>query len=76
MCANMLEECCYKLYGQLEGLKHKIETLDIGLWCLTGSGSTMFTLLDSGDEKKVQLYKKIIETKVGCKSFIVSNNRW
>ncbi len=76
MCANMLEECCYKLYGQLEGLKHKIETLDIGLWCLTGSGSTMFTLLDSGDEKKVQLYKKKIETKVGCKSFIVSNNRW
>ncbi len=76
MCANMLEESCYKLYGQLEGLKYKIETLDIGHFCLSGSGSTIFTLLECNDERKAQLYKKMIETKLGCKSVIVSNNRW
>ncbi|MFC1675740.1 4-(cytidine 5'-diphospho)-2-C-methyl-D-erythritol kinase [Planctomycetota bacterium] len=76
MCANMLEESCYELYGQLKGLKQNIKKLDIGDWCLSGSGSTMFTLLNSGDEKRAKLYKKMIETKVGCKSIIVSNNRW
>lgn len=76
MCANMLQTTCFGLYKELAELKAKIESLNIGRCCLSGSGSAIFCIVDNGDEKKARENKRKLEEKVGCKSIIVSNNRW
>ena len=76
MCANMLEISCYSLVESLAELKAKIESLGIGPCCLSGSGSAMFCFIESGDEEIAGQYKHKLEEKVGCKSIIVSSNRW
>ena len=75
ICANMLAESCLHLNKELAVLKRKIESLNIGPVCLTGSGSAMFCLVE-GDEKTAKKYIRIITDKIGCKSIIVSNNSW
>lgn len=75
MCANMLEESAFSLAKMLAELKAKIEFLGIGPCCLSGSGSAMFCLIESGDEEIAREYKHKLE-KIGCKSIIASNNRW
>ncbi|MBW7988534.1 MAG: 4-(cytidine 5'-diphospho)-2-C-methyl-D-erythritol kinase [Planctomycetes bacterium] len=76
MCANMLEKSCFSLVKSLAELKSKVELLGIGPCCLSGSGSTMFCLIESGDEEIARQYKHKLEEKIGCKSIIASNNRW
>ena len=76
MCANMLEESCFALYGQLVELKAKIESLGIRPICLTGSGSAMFHIMDGGDRKKTEYCQQKLRDEIGCKSVIVTNNRW
>jgi 4-diphosphocytidyl-2-C-methyl-D-erythritol kinase len=76
MCANMLEKSCFGLVKSLAELKTKVELLGIGPCCLSGSGSTMFCLIESGDEEIARQYKYKLEEKIGCKSIIASNNRW
>ncbi len=76
MCANMLEISCYSLVESLAELKAKIESLGIWPCCLSGSGSAMFCFIESGDEEIAGQYKHKLEEKVGCKSIIVSSNRW
>ena len=76
MCANMLEKSCFGLVKSLAELKTKVELLGIGPCCLSGSGSTMFCLIESGDEEIARQYKNKLEEKIGCKSIIASNNRW
>jgi len=76
MCANMLEKSCFGLVKSLAELKTKVELLGIGPCCLSGSGSTMFCLIESGDEEITRQYKYKLEEKIGCKSIIASNNRW
>ena len=76
MCANMLEESCFNLAGSLAMLKDKCGSLNVGSFCLSGSGSAMFCILKSGDEDKAGEYKRRLEEKVGCTSIVVTNNRW
>jgi len=76
MCANMLEESCFDLAASLAELKETSGSLSIGSFCLSGSGSAMFCILDSGDEEQVGEYRRRLEEKVGCKSIVVANNRW
>ncbi|NQT02357.1 MAG: 4-(cytidine 5'-diphospho)-2-C-methyl-D-erythritol kinase [Planctomycetes bacterium] len=76
MCANMLERSCFSLVKSIAELKAKIESLGIRPCCLSGSGSTMFCLIESGDEEIARQYKHRLEEKIGCKSIIASNNRW
>jgi 4-diphosphocytidyl-2-C-methyl-D-erythritol kinase len=76
MCANMLQASCLGLYKGLAELKAKIESLGIGPVCLSGSGSTMFCIIDNKDEQRARRYRRKLQEKVGCKSIIVSNNRW
>ena len=76
MCANMLEKSCFRLVKSLAELKSEVELLGIGPCCLSGSGSTMFCLIESGDEEIARQYKNKLEEKIGCKSIIASNNRW
>jgi len=76
MCANMLQVSCFSLYEGLAELKAKIESLGIEPVCLSGSGSVMFCIIDGKDEQRARQYKRKLEENVGCKSIIVSNNRW
>ena len=76
MCANMLNESCFSLHGELEELKNSIEDLNIGPLCLSGSGSTMFCIYDSYDEQTAQENQRKMVEAIGCESVLVSNNRW
>jgi 4-diphosphocytidyl-2-C-methyl-D-erythritol kinase len=76
MCANMLETSCFNLNKELADLKVKIESLGIRPLCLSGSGSAMFYIIDNNNIKKAQENRSKLEEKTGCKSVIVSNNRW
>ena len=74
MCTNMLEQSSFGLTKELAELKTKIESLGVRPLCLTGSGSAMFYI--AGDEEEAQSCKTTVIEKVGCKSVIVSNNKW
>lgn len=76
LCANMLEGSCVSLYRELGELKGQIEGLGIGPMCLSGSGSAMFCIIGDRDEEKARQYQNSIEKHTGCKSIIVSKNRW
>jgi len=76
MCANMLETSCFSLYKGLAELKAKIESAGLGPCCLSGSGSAMFCIIDNRDEKRARQNRRELEEKIGCKSVIVSNDRW
>ena len=76
MCTNMLQTSCFSLYEELAELKTRIESLGIGPLCLSGSGSAMFCIMDSKEEKRASRNKRQLEEKIGCTSIIVSNNRW
>jgi 4-diphosphocytidyl-2-C-methyl-D-erythritol kinase len=76
MCTNMLAESCFDLEESLAELKKNIESLGIGPCCLSGSGSAMFCIIDSGDENKAMESMRKLADKIGCKSIIVRNNRW
>lgn len=76
VCANMLESACFGLNKELAEIKEKVNNLNIGHCCLSGSGSAFFCVLESGDESIAKEYQGIIEETIGCKCTIVSNNRW
>ena len=76
MCANMLLQTSCKVYEELAEIKNKIEALGIGPLCLSGSGSAMFYIVENKNIDKALEYVARTEKKVGCKSIIVSNNRW
>jgi 4-diphosphocytidyl-2-C-methyl-D-erythritol kinase len=76
LCTNMLAESCFDLEESLAELKKNIESLGIGPCCLSGSGSAMFCIIESGDEDKAIESMRKLADKIGCKSIIVRNNRW
>ena len=76
MCANMLQTSCFRMHKELAELKTKIEALGLGPVCLSGSGAAIFCIVEGADEKKAVEYQNMLEEKIGCKSVIVSNNRW
>jgi len=76
MCTNMLAESCFDLEKSLAELKKNIESLGIGPCYLSGSGSAMFCIIESGDEDEAREGMRKLASKIGCKSIIVRNNRW
>jgi 4-diphosphocytidyl-2-C-methyl-D-erythritol kinase len=76
MCANMLQESCFELHTELEELKKRIESLGVRPVCLSGSGSSMFCIINKSNEEGVKAYRDKLEQELGCKSFIVNNNSW
>ncbi len=76
LCVNMLEKDCFDLYKELNTLKQKVESITERHWCLSGSGSAMFCLLQNKDTMKIGGIKHKLDQTIGCKSLIVSNNRW
>jgi 4-diphosphocytidyl-2-C-methyl-D-erythritol kinase len=76
MCANMLLKSCFELHNELFELKGNIERLGIGPLCLSGSGSTMFCIINNDNEEGVRKYQHKLQHDFGCRSIIVSNNSW
>jgi len=76
MCTNKLAESCFDLEKSLAELKEAVESLGIGPCCLSGSGSAMFCIIESGDEEEAREGMSELADKIGCKSIIVRNNRW
>jgi 4-diphosphocytidyl-2-C-methyl-D-erythritol kinase len=76
MCANMLQTRCFDLHKELAELKTRIESLGLGRLSLSGSGSSMFLIVDGRGTGKTRRYQRKLEEQIGCNSIIVSNNRW
>jgi 4-diphosphocytidyl-2-C-methyl-D-erythritol kinase len=76
MGANMLQESCFQLYGQLRQRKEALDALKVGPVCLSGSGSTMFLLFERGTAERVEAVRGILTKETGCGSTVVRNNRW
>ena len=76
MCANMLQESCFELHAKLGELKKKIEQTGIRPVCLSGSGSSMYCVINRSNEKGVKAYRNKLEREFDCKGIIVNNNRW
>jgi 4-diphosphocytidyl-2-C-methyl-D-erythritol kinase len=76
MCVNMLQTSCFSQAKGLAELKAKIESLGVAPCCLSGSGSAMFYIRQDCDQEKARKYQRNLNEKIGCKSVIVSNNRW
>lgn len=76
MCANMLECSSFGSYDELAEYEKRIESLGVGPICLSGSGSTMYCIVDMNDRQKAEMYHNMVEMDAGCKSLIVNNNRW
>jgi len=76
MCVNMLQTSCFGLARGLAKLKARIESLGIRPLCLSGSGSAMFCIVDGRNRQTAGAYKNKLHKKLGCRSIIVSNNRW
>ncbi len=75
ICANMLECSCFELYPELETIKNTLQALEIGRFCLSGSGSAMYCLAD-GSDKQLKKYQSMAVEAVGCECIIIHNNRW
>jgi 4-diphosphocytidyl-2-C-methyl-D-erythritol kinase len=76
MCANILAESCFDLQKNLAELKKTIESFGFGPCCLSGSGSAMFCIIESGDEDETVEPMHLLAEQFGCKSIIVKNNGW
>jgi 4-diphosphocytidyl-2-C-methyl-D-erythritol kinase len=76
MCDNMLEKYCFGLESELAELKAEIETLCAAPCCLSGSGSAMFCIVENADREKATSLRDRIQAETGCKSIIVTANRW
>jgi 4-diphosphocytidyl-2-C-methyl-D-erythritol kinase len=76
MCVNMLESSCFCLYEELGALKKAVESLGVRPVCLSGSGSAMFSILDSAHIVQLENVRDKIADRTGCRSMIVRNNRW
>jgi 4-diphosphocytidyl-2C-methyl-D-erythritol kinase len=75
LCANMLQESCFELHPELGVLKKRIESLGIRPVCLSGSGSSMYCVINNRNEETVKASRDKLKQEF-CRSFIVNNNSW
>lgn len=76
LCANMLESSCFRLYEELGALKEAVESLGVGPVCLSGSGSTMYLMVDSLDAESLEILRDQIRERTGCDNVVVTDNGW
>ncbi len=74
--ANMLAPCCFRLHTELAELKSKVESWGLRPLCLSGSGSTLYYIMNKKAKANLGEYQQKIGGISGCKSIVVSNNRW
>jgi 4-diphosphocytidyl-2-C-methyl-D-erythritol kinase len=81
LCANMLQESCFELNTNLRELKKRIERTGIRPLCLSGSGSSMYCVINKGNEEKIKAYRNNsaaskLARDFSFRSIIVNNNSW
>jgi 4-diphosphocytidyl-2-C-methyl-D-erythritol kinase len=76
LCANMLQESCFELNNKLRELKKEIERTGIGSVCLSGSGSSMYCIINKGNEEKIATHQSKLAREFGCKCMILNSNSW
>jgi 4-diphosphocytidyl-2-C-methyl-D-erythritol kinase len=81
LCANMLQESCFELNTKLRELKKRIERAGIRPLCLSGSGSSMYCVINKGNEERIKAYRNNsaasnLARDFGFRSIIVNNNSW
>jgi 4-diphosphocytidyl-2-C-methyl-D-erythritol kinase len=76
LCANMLQESCFELNTKLRELKKEVERTGIGPMCLSGSGSSMYCIINESNEEKIATSQSKLAHKFGCKSMILNSNSW
>ena len=81
LCANMLQESCFELNTKLRELKKRIERAGIRPLCLSGSGSSMYCVINKGNEERIKAYRNnSVASKLArdfsFRSIIVNNNSW
>ncbi len=76
MCANMLQKSCFTIDKGLKHLGRQLETIAGEGWCMSGSGSAMFKIINQTDAAKARQYCKLISEGTGCECIIVNNIRW
>lgn len=79
MCANMLEESCFRLHPELAAIKNAAAKLTGKGVCLSGSGSAIFCLLENNDEAAIDTIehcRDVLRIDFNCVSRVVHNNRW
>ncbi len=74
MCANMLTDSCFELHPELKELRTRMDSLGIRPVSLSGSGSSMFCVIDKDNEEGVKRYKSELEREYGCKGIIININ--
>jgi 4-diphosphocytidyl-2-C-methyl-D-erythritol kinase len=79
ICANMLEESCFRLHPELAAIKNAAAKLIGKDVCLSGSGSAMFCLLENNDDAAIDAIehcRDVLRIDFNCVSRVVHNNRW
>ena len=76
ICANMLEKSCFALHHEIASLKTKIEQLGVAPLCLSGSGSTLFCIIENRDLPTAQRYQRIVKETTGFDSVLACSNSW
>ena len=75
VCANMLQTACFCLHRGIAEIKDNVESIGMKPLCLSGSGSVLYYIVPDKDSKLARKYQKELD-EIGCKSILVSNNRW
>jgi len=76
LCANMLSKSCFDLNEELLILKERLEKLTGAGWCLSGSGSGMFSLYTSDEHSLASELRDTIEKEAKLCCVVAENNRW
>ena len=72
----MLQESCFELNNKLRELKKEIERIGIGPVCLSGSGSSMYCIINRSNEERIKAYQNKLALELGCRSIILNSNNW
>ncbi len=73
---NMLERPCFHLFPELDRLKRRIESLETGRVCLSGSGSTLYCILSNGASDNLEKTRDRIAANTDVRCVTVRNNKW
>jgi 4-diphosphocytidyl-2-C-methyl-D-erythritol kinase len=76
MCANMLAKTCFALNNELALLKVKIQEITKLPVSLSGSGSSLFVIIDAEQYQKAKILQREIRDSLACNCIIVFNNEW
>ncbi|MCD4831707.1 MAG: 4-(cytidine 5'-diphospho)-2-C-methyl-D-erythritol kinase [Anaerohalosphaeraceae bacterium] len=76
MCANMLENACFKVNNELADIRAKAEGICVSPVCLSGSGSSMFSVFTDTDYRNAEITQRRIKDDLGCECIVVSYNQW